>query len=155
MRPKVALATSTYELLLLALLVSGSYAVLGNLLPWLLLIMCLNTGFFWNVLLNVFAVRFGGATHASTLVFVLEISIYVAGVPLSFLNGHLAAAKDWVALFSSSVCFFYLGNVCAQLFVLFDEGASPMPKALQFWHAWPTRHPDDDDCGAEAKKDVI
>ena len=142
--------------LFLGLLYSGSHQALATALPYLLMCTCLNTGFFWNVLLNVFAVRFGGATHASTLVFVLEISIYASGVPLSFLSGHLAASKHWRTLYTLSFVNFYLANLFAQLFVLFDEGASPMPRALRFWGNAPTPGPASDADGGEpeAKKDL-
>ena len=118
---------------LITLLSSGGYQALGVALPWLLMLMNLTTGFYWNVVLNVFCVRFGGANHASTLVFALEVSIYVLSVPLSFMYGHLAAARAWSTMFSCSVALFLLGNAVAVAFVLVDDRMAALPRAVPYF----------------------
>lgn len=107
--------------------VAGMKAALHGALEPLVLFIGLFVAFFFSVVITVFGVRFGGPSHASTLVGLLDAVGFLGGIPYQFGMGALANHGQWTSvILMAFVALMGAGVFVVWLFIA-DARLPPLP----------------------------
>ena len=87
----------------------------------------------WNVLSSVFTMRFGGPTHCSTLLGLLDVLAFHVNIPFAFLAGFFIEDKNSPAVLGLVLGASIFAHVCMLAYLALDsrlDGAhQPVPAA--------------------------
>lgn len=74
----------------------------------------------WNVLTSVFIMRFGGPTHCSTLLGLLDVLAFHVNIPFAFLAGTLMEEKDSASVLGIILGASVFAHGCMLAFLVLD-----------------------------------
>lgn len=111
----------------LALYVARQFEALHAVLPVALFFINVPIGLYWNVVVAVFSVRFGGPSHAHTLSGLMDFISFVCVIPVQFGFGSLITAGHWTAVLVLTVSFFLSGCISTNLHQYFEERLPSLP----------------------------
>ena len=100
---------------------------LRAVLPAALAIINLPAGIYWSVFVTVFAVRFGGPKHASTLCGLMDFISYVCVIPAQFAFGSLVEAGSWTPVLAWTAAFLFLALVATNLLLHYEDRLPALP----------------------------
>ena len=110
------------------LLAQGALQPLRRLLALLILVIAVSSGFFWNILLGVFTIRFGGPVHSATLAACLDVVSFLLFIPYQFSTGSQVESRRYISFWCFGLSFYLLAMAAAQLLLHLDESLPALPQ---------------------------
>ncbi|KAL1502945.1 hypothetical protein AB1Y20_011016 [Prymnesium parvum] len=84
----------------------------------------------WTVIINLFALRYGGPSHCATLQGLQDFLSYLIRIPLLLWVADWADNKQYRAMLWFVLAMAIVGHVCILIFLVIDQTMPPKPRAI-------------------------